>query len=128
MSAPADFPRAFATTYAVQDAQSLAGMFTEDGCLHGLTGHFAQGRHEILLGLRAEFAGLSQNAKLINGKTILRALGPGAAILHQRYVVMGLRDASGAELPRIAALLTCLLTAKGEGWQALTATFAVLEN
>ena len=39
----------------------------------------------------------------------------------------GLRDESGAELPRVAALLTAVLVAKGDGWQALTATFAVVE-
>ena len=78
--------------------------------------------------MQQEFAGLSRMARLVTGKTALRPLGPGAAVLHQRFVVTGLRDASGAELPRIGALLTAVLVAKGEGWLALTATFAMVEG
>ena len=128
MSEPADFPRAFAAAFGMQDAPGLAALFAEDGSFHALTGHFAEGRAQIEHGMRQEFAGLSSMARLVSGKTTLRPLGPGAAILHQRYVVTGLRDAAGIELARIGALLTCVLAAKGDGWHALTATFAIVEG
>jgi uncharacterized protein (TIGR02246 family) len=128
MSDAADFPRAFANAFGTQSAEGIAALFAEDGSFHALTGHWAEGRPAIMEGMRQEFAGLSRMARLVSGKTSLRALGPGAAILHQRYVVTGLRDASGAELPRVGALLTAVLAAKGDGWLALTATFAVLEG
>lgn len=128
MTEPTEFPRAFAAAFGAQDAEGFAQLFTEDGSFHSLTGHWAESRPLIAEGMRAEFAGLSRMARLVSGKTALRALGPGAAILHQRFVVTGLRDASGAELPRIGALLTAVLAAKAEGWQALTATFSVVEN
>jgi len=128
MSEPADFSRAFAAAFGTQDSEAFAALFTDDGSFHSLTGHFAETRAEIAKGQRAEFAGLSRMARLVSGKTSLRPLGPGAAILHQRYVVTGLRDANGADLPRVGALLTAVLVAKGAGWQALTATFAVLDS
>lgn len=127
MSDAADFPRAFATAFGSQNAEGIAALFAEDGSFHALTGHWSEGRRAIADGMAQEFAGLSRMARLVTGKTALRPLGPGAAILHQRFVVTGLRDATGADLPRVAALLTAVLAAKGTGWQALTATFAVVE-
>ncbi|MDR7123930.1 SgcJ/EcaC family oxidoreductase [Pseudotabrizicola sp. 4114] len=128
MTQAADFPRAFATAFSAQNAQAIAALFAEDGSFHALTGHWAEGRSTIAKGMEQEFAGLSRMARLVTGKTALRPLGPGAAVLHQRFVVTGLRDASGAELPRIGALLTAVLVAKGDGWLALTATFAMVEG
>ncbi len=128
MTQPADFPRAFATAFGSQNAEGIAALFAEDGSFHALTGHWAEGRSAIAKGMQQEFAGLSRMARLVSGKTALRPIGPGAAVLHQRFVVTGLRDATGAELPRIGALLTAVLAAKGEGWLALTATFAMVES
>ncbi|PJF08913.1 nuclear transport factor 2 family protein [Pseudorhodobacter sp. MZDSW-24AT] len=128
MTQPTDFPRAFAAAFGSQNAEALAALFGEDGSFHSLTGHWAEGRRDITRGLQQEFAGLSRMARLVTGKVTLRPIGPGATILHQRFVVTGLRDASGAELPRIGALLTAVLVAKGTGWLALTATFAVVEG
>ncbi|MDO9640008.1 MAG: SgcJ/EcaC family oxidoreductase [Pseudotabrizicola sp.] len=128
MSDASDFPRAFANAFGSQNADGIAALFAEDGSFHALTGHWAEGRKAITEGIRQEFNGLSRMARLVSGKTTLRPIGPGAAILHQRYVVTGLRDATGAELPRIGALLTAVLAAKGDGWQALTATFAMVES
>ena len=70
----------------------------------------------------------SRTAKLVSGKTKIRPIGPGASILHQRYVVAGLRDEAGNEIPRVGALLTAVLAAKGNGWLALTATFSVVDS
>lgn len=128
MSEAADFPRAFAAAFGAQDANGLAALFAEDGSFHGLTGQFSEGRKAIETEMQAEFAGLSRMARLVTGKFRLRALGPGAAILHQRFVVTGLRDAQGQDLARVGALLTAVLVAKEEGWHALTATFAVVES
>ena len=128
MTEAADFPRLFAAAFGAQDAEAMAHLFAEDGSFHSLTGHFAEGRKAVAAGLAAEFSGLSRMGRLVTGKTSLRALGPGAVILHQRYVVTGLRDATGAEMPRVGALLSAVLVATGTGWHAMTATFAVVEG
>ena len=124
---PADFPRAFAASFGAQDASAMADLFTEDGSFHGLTGHFATGRAAVEADLQAEFAGLSRMARLVTGKAKVRTLGADSAVLHQRFVVTGLRDATGAEMPRVGALLTAVLVATSTGWQAVSATFAVVE-
>ena len=128
MSDAASFSRQFATAFGARDAAALAALFVEDGSLHSLTGRLLEGQEAITTGLAEEFAGLARMARLVSGKAATRMIGPGAAILHQRFVVTGLRDATGAELPRVGALLTVVLAAKGPGWQALSATFAVLES
>lgn len=128
MSDPAAFSRQFAAAFGARDATVLAALFAEDGSLHGLTGRFHEGRPAIEQGLAEEFAGLARMARLVSGKATTRMIGPGAAILHQRFVVTGLRDATGSELPRVGALLTVVLAANSDGWQGLTATFAVLES
>ena len=91
MSAPADFPRSFAAAFGVQDAEALAALFAENGSFHCLTGQFCDGRPAITKGLAAEFSGLSRMARLVSGKSALTPIGPGAGILHQRYVVTALR-------------------------------------
>ena len=128
MTDPATFSRAFAAAFGAQDAASLAGLFAEDACLHGLTGHVAQGRKAIAAGLADEFAGVSRMARLVTGKAVLRKLGLDAVVLHQRFVVTGLRDSEGAELPRVGTLLTAVLVAEAGAWLAVAATFGVVEH
>lgn len=128
MTESAAFSRAFAASFGTGDALAMANLFSEDATLHSLTGMVLQGRDAIAQGLKAEFAGLCRFARLVSGKGIERKLGPGASILHQRYVVTGLRGEDGIELPRIAALLTVILVAKDDGWQALTATFGMVAD
>lgn len=128
MNEASELPRLFAASFGAQDAAGLAAFFAEDGSLHSLTGAFLSGRKEIEKGLAEEFAGLSRMARLVSGRLALRPIGPGAVILHQRFVVTGLRDAQGAELPRVGALLTAVLAARDGGWQVLTATFGAVEG
>jgi uncharacterized protein (TIGR02246 family) len=128
MTDPAGFPRAFAAAFGAQDAEAFAALFAEDGSFHALTGHWTEGRNRIADAMRQEFAGLSRMARLVTGKTAQRQLGPDTIILHQRFVVTGLRDASGAELSRVGALLTAVLASRNGTWQVLTATFAVIED
>lgn len=127
MTDPADFARAFAACFGAQDASGMAALFHQDGSLHGLTGHFTTGRAAIEASMQAEFAGLSRMARLVTGKATLRALGAEGVVLHQRFVVTGLRDEAGTEMPRIGAVLTAVLAKNSDGWQAIAATFAVVE-
>ena len=101
---------------------------TEDAAFHSLTGLWAEGRTEIAAALHAEFAGLCAHVRLVSGRGRLIPLGPATCILHQHYVLTGLVDAAGLELPRVGAMLTAVLVERPGGWQALTATFAAVEG
>lgn len=128
MTDPQQFPRLFAQSFGAQNHTGLAELFASDGSLHSLTGQHLEGRKAIEAGLAEEFAGLSRMARLVTGKTSQQVLGDQVVILHQRFVVTGLRDASGAELPRLGALLTAVLFLEAGLWLAKTATFAVVEG
>jgi hypothetical protein len=92
------------------------------------TGQYAEGRPAIEAALAAEFAGVFRTARLVKGKLRLRPLGPGAALITQRYVVTGAQNESGADLPRCALLLTATLAATPAGWQALAAQLSILAD
>jgi uncharacterized protein (TIGR02246 family) len=125
---PEDFPRAFATAFSAQDAASLAALMEEEADLITPTGQFAEGRPAIEAALAAEFAGVFRNARLVKGKLRLRAIGPGAALITQRYVVTGAKNESGADLPRCALVLTATLAATPSGWLALAAQLSILTD
>ncbi len=128
MTDPTDLSRAFAQAFGAQDADAMAALFAETGTFHSLTGQWAEGQRAIRDGQAAEFAGLSRMARLVSGKVALTPLGETGCIVHQRFVVTGLRDADGGEIARVAAMLTAVLAKDGSAWQVVTATFAPIEG
>jgi len=124
---PAGFPRAFAAAWGKRDAGALAALIVEDGDMLSLTGGHAEGRAEIEALFQAELAGAFSQSRLVTGRTKLRALGAGAAVLVQRFVLSGLVDGAGADLGRIGALIVATLVEGPEGWQAVTLQISALE-
>ncbi|MDN5788070.1 SgcJ/EcaC family oxidoreductase [Pseudorhodobacter sp.] len=122
-----DFPRAFSHLWSARDASGLAALMVEDADFLSLTGGCAEGRKAITSLLRDELAGAFNQSRLVTGKIRLRALGPGAAVLHQRFVLSGLVDASGRDAGRVGAILIAVLVAKPGGWQAISLQFSPVE-
>ena len=123
-----EFPRLFAAAFGAQDSGAIAALLADDAQVVSLTRAWAEGRMEAETLFAAEFAGIFRRARLVTGKLALRPIGPGAAVVHQRYVVTGAQDADGGDLPRFAALLGLVLLAKPDGWQALSLTFSALAD
>jgi hypothetical protein len=123
---PETFPKLFAAAFAAQDRATLCSYLSEDADVVTLTGGLAETAKQAGQLFEMEFAGTFAAARLVTGKTRLRLLGPGGAVLHQRYVVIGARDATGAELPRFGAVLTAVLLARAEGWRAVSLGFSAL--
>jgi uncharacterized protein (TIGR02246 family) len=123
---PEDFPRLFATAFGAQDGAALAGFLAEDAQVVTLTGAVAEDAAGAEAAFAAEFAGIFAAARLVTGRQRLRMLGPGGAVLHQRFVVTGARDAGGREMPRFGALLTAVLLAREGGWRAVSLSFSAL--
>lgn len=121
------FAKAFAAAFGRQDAGGLAELLAEDADVLTLTGAMAEGADEAAAIFAAEFDGIFGAARLVTGKLKLRALGPGGAVLTQRYVVSGARDADGQEMPRFGALLSAVLIARTDGWRAVSLTFSATE-
>ena len=127
VSDPAGFARAFAAAWGKRDAGALAALMAEDGDLLSLTGGHAEGRAGIEALFQAELAGAFSQSRLVTGRTKLRALGEGAAVLVQRFVLSGLVDGAGADMGRIGALMVATLAEGPEGWRAVTLQFSALE-
>jgi hypothetical protein len=47
-------------------------------------------------------------------------------VLTQRFVLSGIRDAEGQDAGRTGAVLSAVLLARAEGWQAATLQFVAL--
>jgi uncharacterized protein (TIGR02246 family) len=122
-----DFPRVFASAWGARDAASLAALLAEDGDMLSLTGGWAEGRRAVEALFRDELAGAFRQSRLVTGKTRLRPIGPGAAVLQQRFVLSGLVDAQGRDMGRTGAILIGTLVARAGGWQAMTLQFSVVE-
>lgn len=124
MTGPEDFAKQFAGAFGRQDAAELAQFLAEDADVLTLTGSMADSAALAEATFAQEFSGVFATARLVSGRNRLRVLGPGAAIVTQRFVVSGARDDQGAELPRFSAVLSAVLTARSTGWQAVSLTFS----
>lgn len=123
---PTNFGRSFAAFWGAADPEALAGLMAEDADLISLTGQWAEGREAIRAALEQEFQGQLAGSRLVSGKARLRALGPDAALLSQRFVMVGLVDEGGQDLGRFNTALTVVLQQGAEGWRAISASFAAL--
>jgi ketosteroid isomerase-like protein len=124
MTGAEDFAKRFAAAFGRQDAAELAQLLAEDADVLTLTGAVVETAAEAEAAFAGEFAGIFAVARLVSGKHRLRVLGPGGAVVTQRFVVSGARDDQGAEMPRFGAVLTAVLTARSTGWQAVSLTFS----
>ncbi|MBK5945533.1 DUF4440 domain-containing protein [Rhodobacter veldkampii DSM 11550] len=120
---PADLPRAFAAAWGARDAVALADLFAEDADFLTLTGAAAEGRAEIAEVLAGEFSGAFARARLVTGRGKMRPVGPGAAVVLQRYVLSGLVHADGSDAGRVGAVLAATLAAGPAGWAIVAAQF-----
>jgi uncharacterized protein (TIGR02246 family) len=123
-----EFPRAFAKAWGARDAAALAALMCEDVDMLSLTGGWAEGRKAVTGLLRDELSGVFSQSRLVTGKTRIRPIGPGAAVLQQRFVLSGLVDAAGRDMGRTGAILIAVLIAKSGGWQAMTLQFSPVDG
>ena len=123
---PDDFSRRFVLAWGGRDAAALAALCTEDAEMLTLTGLWCEGRPRIQEVLQAELDGAFTQSRLVTGKGRLRPLGPGAAVLTQRFVLSGILDAEGRDAGRVGAVLSAVLLARTDGWQAAMLQFVAL--
>ena len=123
-----EFPRAFASSWGARDAAGLAALLAEDAVVLSLTGGWAEGRRAIEALFAGELAGAFSQSRLVTGKISLRPLGPGAAVLHQRFVLSGMVDETGRDAGRVGAMLIAVVVAKPLGWHAISLQFSAVEG
>lgn len=123
---PDAFARDFARAFTAQDATALTALLAEDGEMLTATGQWVEGQKAAQVAFQSEFEGIFASARLVTGKGNARSLGTGRALLRQRFVITGARDAVGRDMPRFAAMLIAVLEAKADRWQALHLSFVAL--
>ena len=123
---PEQFPKHFAMAFGSHDSAGIAGLVAEDGQILTLTGLTATGTVAVQDAFAREFAGTLAVARLVSGRLLLRPLGPGGAVLHQKYVVCGAVDAVGGEVPHFSAVLTAVVLARAERWSAVYLGFSAV--
>lgn len=126
MTGPEDFSAVFTAAWLRRDAAALANLAAEDADMLTLSGLWCEGRAAIESALASELAGTFAQARLVTGRTRLRPLGPGAAVLSQRFVLSGLVDVEGRNIGHLGAVLSAVLVARADGWQAMTLQFTGL--
>ena len=128
LNAPDGFSRSFVLAWGGRDAAALAALCSEDAEMLTITGLWCEGRPRIQEILQAELDGAFVRSRLVTGKGRLRPLGPGAAVLTQHFVLSGIVDADGRDAGRVGAVLSAVLLARAEGWQAATLHFVALSG
>ena len=123
---PDDFSRSFVVAWGARDAAAIAALCAEDAEMLTITGLWCEGRARIEDVLRAELDGAFTQSRLVTGKGRLRPLGPGAAVLTQRFVLSGIVDAEGRDAGRVGVMLSAVLLARADGGQAITLHFVAL--
>ena len=121
---PEGFAKTFANIFATQDSAALVAMLAMDAQVVTLTGAVAEDATQAGEVFGQEFAGIFAAAKLVTGRNRIRGLGPGVAMVHQRYVVIGARDETGRDLPRFGAAMTAVLLTTAQGWRVVSLTLA----
>ncbi len=121
---PEGFAKVFAGAFGRGDASGMAAMLVPDADVLTLTGAIVEGAEAAQACFAAEFEGIFAASRLVTGRVRLRDLGPGRAVVMQRFVVSGARDAAGAELPRFGAVLTAVLVEAPQGWRAVSLLFS----
>ena len=123
---PDEFTRAFVVLWGQRDAAGLASLCAEDAEMLSITGLWCEGRPASPRCSRPNSPGAFAQSRLVTGKGRLRPMGPGAALLSQRFVLSGLVDAEGRDAGRVAAMLSAVLLARADGWQAAMLHFSAL--
>ncbi|QYK43595.1 MAG: DUF4440 domain-containing protein [Paracoccaceae bacterium] len=106
------------------DADLLAAVLATSAGMLTLSGQWCEGRDAIFAAMRAERRGALARARVVGGRATCRAPAEHLRIVAQRFVISGLCDAGGQEMPRQAAMLTATLLRGGNGWTAEQLAFA----
>lgn len=118
---PEDFPRAFAAAWMARDAEALAALFAPDADFVNVAGLWWEDRGAIRAAHHRALTGYFAASRLVTGRTKVRALGPGLAAVHQRFLLTGQRLPDGTEGGRRTTVILFVIRDTGAGWQGVVA-------
>jgi uncharacterized protein (TIGR02246 family) len=108
----------YEAAYNAGDAEALGAIYAINATHTYALGFTHRGRDEIARGLREQFAGPFRGTHMVITPLHIRALCPEVAVEEASFVLSGLKDASGAELPPVRGFCLGVYRKEGEQWYA----------
>lgn len=118
---PEAFPRAFAAAWMARDAAALAALFAADADFVNVAGLWWEDRAGIERAHRRALQTFFADTRLVTGRTKVRPLGPGLALVHQRFILAGQRMPDGTTAGQRNTILVFVIRDTGAGWEAVAA-------
>jgi uncharacterized protein (TIGR02246 family) len=109
----------FEAAYNAGDAEALAAIYAVDATHTYALGFTHRGRVEIARGLREQFAGPFKGTQMTVKPLHIRAICPEVAVEEASFVLSGLRNADGADLPPVNGFCLAVYRREGEQWYAV---------
>ncbi len=106
----------FVAAWNASDADSIAGLFAEDGDSLSPDGGYYKGREAIAGNYRTSFEGMYKGTTIVITTTAVRFLETDVAISDGTYEIAGLKDAEGQDMPNIKGMFTNVMTKMGDKW------------
>lgn len=105
----------YEAAYNAGDVDTMAGIYAIDGTHTYALGFTHRGRDEIAKGLKEQFAGPFKGTRMAITPLHIRALSPDIGVEEASFVLAGLRDAEGADVPPVNGF--CLVVYRKHGGQ-----------
>ena len=104
--------------YNAGDAEALAAIYAVDATHTYALGFTHRGRVEIANGLREQFAGPFKGTRMAITPLHIRAISADVAIEEASFILTGLKDASGVDLPPVSGICLAVYRKEAEQWYA----------
>lgn len=111
-----DRVRQYEAAYNAGDADGMAAIYAVDATHTYALGFTHRGRDEIANGLREQFAGPFKGSRMAITPLHIRSLASDIAIEEASFVLAGLKDAGGADVPLINGFCLAIYQKHGEQW------------
>lgn len=121
VSAPEEFPKAFADAWHSRDGHRIGALFAEDADFVNVTGLWWRNRAAISKAHDYALKSFFGNTTLKPGVTTTRQLGPDHAVVQCRFTLTGQTAPDGTIANTRQTILTFVLQNTPDGWQAVAA-------
>ena len=106
----------YEAAYNAGDAEQLATIYAVDATHTYALGFTHRGRDEIRNGLKAQFAGPMKGTRMTIAPLHIRSLSSDIAAEEASFVIAGLKDSNGTELPPVNGLCLVIYRKQGDQW------------
>lgn len=108
----------YEAAYNAGDAEALAAIYAVDATHTYALGFTHRGRAEIAKGLSEQFAGPFKGTRMAVTPLHIQALCPEVAVEEASFVLTGLKNPAGIDLPPVSGFCLAVYRKEGKQWYA----------